>query len=129
MKKSFGTILTIVAVILAAAALFFYSKASSTNSIVFTLNIAGLVCAAAFLLLGRMMSGKPFLSLLVSAAAVLMMAAFGYSLVTEVEVLGYLISGLRTWADVQYWAYFSVAALVSWLFLLVASFTVLGAEA
>ncbi len=129
MKKSFGTILTIVAVILAAAALFFYSKASSTNSIVFTLNIAGLVCAAAFLLLGRMMSGKPFLSLLVSAAAVLMMAAFGYSLVTEVEVLGYLISGLRTWADVQYWAYFSVAALVSWLFLLVASFTGLGAEA
>lgn len=129
MKKSFGTILTIVAAVLAAAALFFYSKASSTNSIVFTLNIAGLVCAAAFLLLGRMMSGKPFLSLLVSAAAVLMMAAFGYSLVTEVEVLGYLISGLRTWADVQYWAYFSVAALVSWLFLLVASFTGLGAEA
>ncbi|MBR3366493.1 MAG: hypothetical protein IKG66_01695 [Lachnospiraceae bacterium] len=129
MKKSFGTILTIVAAVLAAAALFFYSKASSTNSIVFTLNIAGLICAAAFLLLGRMMSGKPFLSLLVSAAAVLMMAAFGYSLVTEVEVLGYLISGLRTWADVQYWAYFSVAALVSWLFLLVASFTGLGAEA
>ena len=129
MKKSFGTILTIVAAVLAAAALFFYSKANSTNSIVFTLNIAGLVCAAAFLLLGRMMSGKPFLSLLVSAAAVLMMAAFGYSLVTEVEVLGYLISGLRTWADVQYWAYFSVAALVSWLFLLVASFTGLGAEA
>lgn len=126
MKKTAGMIMTVIGTILSILALVFYSKASSTTPLVSRLNIAALVCCVVFLLLAVKLGEKKWWGWLVSIASVLMMAAFGYSLVTEVEVLGYLISGLRTWADVQFWAFFSIAALLSWLVLLIASFTRLG---
>ena len=126
MKKTAGYIMTIIGAVLSLAALFFYSRSGSTaTSTVTTLNIAALVCGVLFLI-AAMKIGNAYLPFLVSAASVLMMAAAGYSLVTEVEVLGYLMTGLRTWADVQYWAYFMIAALLSWAVLLIASFTGFG---
>ena len=126
MKKGFGMILAVIGTILSLVALILYAKAANTTPIVRYLNIAALVCAVLFLALSAKLGEKSWWGLLVSAAAVLMMAAFGFSLVTEVEVLGYLISGLRTWADVQFWAFFSGAAVLSWLVFMIASFTRLG---
>ena len=113
MKKTFGYVMTVIGTILALVALFFYSKSGSTATTqVFGLNIAALIVCVVFLILALKLENE-FLTLLVAIGAVLMIAAVGYSLVTEVETLGYLISGLRTWADVQYWAYFAGCAAAS----------------
>ena len=120
--------MTVIGAVFSVLALAFYSMAGNTTSTVRTLNILAIVCLAVFLIAGAKLGKYPAWGYLVSAAAVLMMAAVGYSLVTEVEVLGYLISGLRTWADVKFWAYFAIAGLIGWLMLLIASFTRLGAE-
>ena len=126
MKKSSGIIFAILGGICAALALFFYSQVNSSYQLVMPLTGAALACCLLFIILIKA-PGKALLSLLICASAVLLFAAFGFSLVTEVEVLGYLISGLRTWADVQNWAYFSVASLLGWLILVIGSFTGLGA--
>ena len=128
MKKTAGMIMACIGTVLSLIALFLYLKASNTTSTVRYLNIAALCCGALFLALSIKFGKKTWLGWLVSAAAVLMMAAFGYSLVTEVEVLGYLISGLRTWNDVKFWAFFSGAAILSWLVFMIASFTRLGED-
>ncbi|MBP3878197.1 MAG: hypothetical protein J6E44_09595 [Lachnospiraceae bacterium] len=126
MKKTFGYVMTVIGTILSLVALFFYSKSGSTATTrVFGLNIAALIVCVVFLILALKLENE-YLTLLVAIGAVLMIAACGYSLVTEVETLGYLISGLRTWADVQYWAYFAGCAVASWLVLLIASFTGFG---
>ena len=126
MKKSAGFIMTVIGTILAAAALFLYLNANNTNQTTQMLIIIGLACAALYVILYAKLGSNPFVSLLVSAGAVFMAAALAYSFVTEAEILGYLISGLRTWADVQTWAYFAGCAAASWLVLLIASFTGLG---
>ena len=126
MKKSAGFIMTVIGTVLAAAALFLYLNANNTNQTTMILTIIGLVCGALYVVAYAKLGSNPFVSLLVSAAAIFMAAALAYSFVTEAEILGYLISGLRTWADVQTWAYFAVAAALSWLVLLIASCTRLG---
>lgn len=122
MKKSLGLILTAVGTLLAVLALVFYTMNGAVMTSVRTMNIAAIVLGVLYVALYGKLGDKGIFSFLISAAAVLIIGAFAYSLITEVEILGYLISGLRQWSDVQNWAYFSVAAIVSWLFLLVASF-------
>ena len=126
MKKSVGFIMTIIGAVLSALALILYLNANNTNQTTLYFAIAGLVCCVCYLVLYGKLGRNPYVSFLVSAGAVLMAAALGYSLVTEVEILGYLISGLRTWKDVQMWAFFAVAAALSWIILMIASFTKLG---
>ncbi len=122
MKKSLRLILTAAATLLAVLALVFYTMNGAVMTSVRTMNIAAIVLGAIYVALYGKLGEKDIFSFLISAAAVLILGAFAYSLITEVEILGYLISGLRQWSDVQNWAYFSAAAIVSWLLLLVASF-------
>ena len=128
MKKSSGIVFAILGILCSALAWYFYSQVSSSYYLVTPLTLGALGCLAVFVLLSLVAGGKSLWTLLIGAASVLLMAAFAVSLVTEVEVLGYLLSGLRTWADVQSWAYFSIAALLGWLILLIGSFTKLGVQ-
>jgi hypothetical protein len=80
------------------------------------------VACVLYLVLYPKLGDRQHLSLLISAAAVMAIGALGFSLIAEVETLGYLISGLRQWKDVQNWAYFAAASLIAWLLLLAASF-------
>ena len=122
MKKTLAFYLTLVATVLAALALVLYLSSGIVMPYVTTLNVAALAAGVIYLLLYKKLAAKAHLSLLISVAAVLMIGAVGFSLISEVESLGYLISGLRQWADVRLWVYFAVAGMISWIILLVSSF-------
>ena len=122
MRSKAVWILTVAGFLLSAAALYFYSQAGNTTRNVRIMNIAALALCALYLLAGLIKLKLPGAGMLVTVGAVLMIAAAAYSLVSEVEVLAYLRSGLRSWEDVKFWAYFAGSALISWLFLLLASF-------
>ncbi|MDO4649743.1 MAG: hypothetical protein Q4B26_13955 [Eubacteriales bacterium] len=122
MKKTIGFYLAAAAAILAVVALVFYQKSGTTMPYVTAMAVAAIVLDALYLCLYKKFAEKKGFSLLVSCAAVMIIGAVGYSLIVEVEIIGYLLSGLRQWKDVQFWAYFAVVGVVSWLLLLVASF-------
>jgi hypothetical protein len=122
MKKTLAFWLTAAATLLAAVALVFYLTSGTTMPYVTVLNVCAVVFGAAYLALyGRHGQSGAFVYL-ISLAAVAAIGAVGFSLIVEVEALGYLVSGLRQWSDVQNWAYFAVCGLVAWLLLIVASF-------
>lgn len=122
MKKTPALILTAIAAVLAVLALIFYLTSGVTMAYVTTLSAGAIVACVLYLVLYPKLGDRQHLSLLISAAAVMAIGALGFSLIAEVETLGYLISGLRQWKDVQNWAYFAAASLIAWLLLLAASF-------
>lgn len=122
MKKKTELYLTTGATVFAVLSLVFYLISGTVMSYVLIMTIAAIVADVLYIGLYKRLSDKNGFSFLISIGAVLIIGAFAYSLITEVEILGYLLSGLRQWSDVQYWAFFSVAALLSWLLLLIASF-------
>lgn len=132
MKRSKRFLLAGAATVLAAAALVFYLISGTVMTYVAAMVIAAVVLGIVNVIFYLKIGEKEITSLLISAEAVLIIGACAYSLITEVEVLGYLVSGLRQWSDVQFWAFFSVAAILSWILLLIASFIqpkeCLGAE-
>ena len=122
MKKTPALILTAIAAVLAVLALIFYLTSGVTMAYVTALSAGAIVACVLYLVLYPKLGDRQHLSLLISAAAVMAIGALGFSLIAEVETLGYLISGLRQWKDVQNWAYFAAASLNAWLLLLAASF-------
>lgn len=122
MKKTPALILTAIAAVLAVLALIFYLTSGVTMAYVTALSAGAIVACVLYLVLYPKLGDRQHLSLLISAAAVMAIGALGFSLIAEVETLGYLISGLRQWKDVQNWAYFAATSLIAWLLLLAASF-------
>ena len=122
MKKSVSFTLAIIGTVCAVAALILYLMSGTTMSYVITLNLIAILAGVAYIPLYQKAARSLWHPYLLTVAAVLVLGAVGYSLLVEVEALGYLVSGLRQWADVQVWAYFAIAGVISWLFLLVASF-------
>ncbi len=122
MKKTVGFIFTAAGTVAAIAALVLYLLSGTTMAYVMVLAITAVAVGAVSTVgYGKIVSNK-VLSLLIPAAGVLVIGAAAWSLVTEVELLGYLVSGLRQWKDVAFWAYFTVASVISWLLYMVASF-------
>jgi len=122
MKKTLSFSLAAVGTAFAAAALVLYLLSGTSMPYVITLNVIAIVAGALYLALYGKAGGSFWHPYLLVVAAVLAIGAVGFSLIVEVEALGYLISGLRQWADVQLWAYFAIAGLLSWLLMLIASF-------
>lgn len=122
MKKTAALILAIIATVLALLALVFYLTSGIVMRYVTILSAAALAFGVLYLALYGKLGARKHFPLLASAAAVLAMGAFAFSLISEVETLGYLISGLRQWKDVQNWAYFAVASLLAWILFLATSF-------
>lgn len=122
MKKSKRFLLAAAATLLAAVALIFYLISGTVMTYVAAMAIAAVILGIVNVVICLLKGDKEITSFLISAEAVLIIGACAYSLITEVEILGYLISGLRQWKDVQFWAFFSIAALLSWILLLIASF-------
>ena len=122
MKKSFSFTLAVIGTAAALVALILYLKSGPTMSYVITMNVLAIAAGVVYLATYGKLGSRAWHLYLLSAAAVLVLGAVGYSLIVEVEALGYLISGLRQWSDVAVWAYFAIVGVVSWLILLVASF-------
>lgn len=122
MKKTFSFTLAVIGTAAALVALILYLKSGPTMSYVITMNVLAIAAGVVYLATYGKLGSQAWHPYLLSAAAVLVLGAVGYSLIVEVEALGYLISGLRQWSDVAVWAYFAIVGVVSWLILLVASF-------
>ena len=122
MKRSPAFSLAIVATVLAVLALVFYQSNNIKRGYVTVLAICAIVFGVLYLALYGKFGGKHWFGYLLSLAAVASIGAVGYSLVNEVEAIGYLMSGLRQWSDIQMWAYFAICGILAWLLLLVASF-------
>lgn len=122
MKKSISFTLAVIGTAAALVALFLYLKSGPTMSYVIALNVIAVVAGIAYLATYGKLGSQVWHPYLLTVAAVLILGAVGYSLIVEVEALGYLMSGLRQWSDVAVWAYFAIAGILSWLILLVASF-------
>ena len=121
-KKTFSFTLAVIGTAAALVALILYLKSGPTMSYVITMNVLAIAAGVVYLATYGKLGSQAWHPYLLSAAAVLVLGAVGYSLIVEVEALGYLISGLRQWSDVAVWAYFAIVGVVSWLVLLVASF-------
>lgn len=122
MKKSPAFYLTLVATVLAVLALVFYQSNSIKRGYVTVLAICAIVFGLVYLALYGKLGDKHWFGYVLTLAAVASIGAVGYSLVNEVEAIGYLMSGLRQWSDIQMWAYFAICGILAWLLLLVASF-------
>ncbi len=129
MKKTVSFTLAVLGTAAAIVALLLYLKSGQTMSYVIAMNAIAVVAGVAYLATYGKLGSQAWHPYLLSAAAVLVLGAVGYSLIVEVEALGYLISGLRQWSDVAVWAYFAIAGVVSWLLLLAASFVKTPARA
>ena len=121
-KKTFSFTLAVIGTAAALVALILYLKSGPTMSYVITMNVLAIAAGVVYLATYGKLGSQAWHPYLLSAAAVLVLGAVGYSLIVEVEALGYLISGLRQWSDVAVWAYFAIVGVVSWLIRLVASF-------
>ena len=128
MKRSPAFYLAIVATVLAVLALVFYQSNNIKRGYVTVLAICAIVFGVLYLALYGKFGGKHWFGYLLSLAAVASIGAVGYSLVNEVEAIGYLMSGLRQWSDIQMWAYFAICGILAWLVLTVAAFLKTPAE-
>ena len=122
MKKTPAFYLTLIATVLAVLALVFYQCNSIKRGYVTVLAVCAIVFGLVYLALYGKLGGKHWFGYVLTLAAVASIGAVGYSLVNEVEAIGYLMSGLRQWSDIQMWAYFAICGILAWLLLLVASF-------
>ena len=122
MKKSISFTLAVIGTAAALVALILYLKSGPVMSYVVALNAVAIAAGVLYLVSYGKLGAQVWQPYLLTVAAVLVLGAVGYSLIVEVEALGYLMSGLRQWSDVAVWAYFAIVGVVSWLVLLVASF-------
>ena len=122
MKKSLAFYLTAAATVLDVLGLICYMNSNTTRTYVIILAACAIVFGVAYLALYSKCGSNHYFGYVISLAAIASIGAVGYSLINEVELIGYLLSGLRQWSDIQLWAYFAVCGLLAWLLLLVASF-------
>ena len=128
MKRSPAFYLALVATVLAVLALVFYQSNNIKRGYVTVLAICAIVFGVLYLALYGKFCSKHWFGYLLSLAAVASIGAVGYSLINEVEAIGYLMSGLRQWSDIQMWAYFAICGILAWLVLTVAAFLKTPAE-
>lgn len=128
MKRSPAFYLALVATVLAVLALVFYQSNNIKRGYVTVLAICAIVFGVLYLALYGKFGSKHWFGYLLSLAAVASIGAVGYSLINEVEAIGYLMSGLRQWSDIQMWAYFAICGILAWLVLTVAAFLKTPAE-
>ena len=122
MKKSVPFTFAAVGTAAALVALILYLKSGPVMSYVVALNAVAIAAGVLYIVSYGKLGAQVWHPYLLTVAAVLVLGAVGYSLIVEVEALGYLMSGLRQWSDVAVWAYFAIAGILSWLILLIASF-------
>ncbi len=122
MKKTPAFYLVLAATVLAVLALVFYLSSSLTRGYVTVLAVCAIVFGVLYLALYGKLGANLWFGYVLTLAAVASIGAVGYSLINEVEIIGYLMSGLRQWSDIRMWAYFAICGVLAWLLLLVASF-------
>lgn len=127
-KKTAGFYITALATVLTLVGLFFYGAAENADSRVFLL--AGAAIAVEVLLIaGTYFAGnRAVFNLATSASAILMALAVAISFYTQLDAIGYVVSGLYTSDKITSFAVFVVLGVAALIFYCVASFMNLGKE-
>ena len=127
-KKTFGFYLSLVAAVLAAVSLALYSSASNQMAIVSRLTLAAIGVEALLVVLSAAMGNKVLFNLATVISAVLMGTALAQSFNSQLDALGYVVSGLYTMDQIMPFVRFAAVAAVSFLLFIVCSFLDLGKE-
>ena len=127
-KKTAGFYLTVLATILAIIGLINYASDARATSIVFTLVGIAIAVEVLLLVVSKVAGNKPIFDVAASACAILMAAALTISFSTQLDAIGYVVSGLYTSDMIMKFAYFVIFAAISMLLYLIASFTSLGKQ-
>lgn len=127
-KKTTGFYLTVVAMVLAVVGLFYYSAAENKVSTVFVLTGAAIAVEILLLVVSFFAGNRAVFNLASSVSAVLMALAVSISFNSQLDAIGYVVSGLYPTEKIMNFAVFVVLAVLSLLLYCIASFTNLGKQ-
>ncbi len=116
-NKSIGFYLTVVAMVLMLIGLPFYAKSAYAISTVYIMTAIVVVAEVGmFLTKGEIANGLCIVGTVAAAAAVI------YSFSTQLDAIGYVLSGLYTFSQIQGFVTFAVLAIIGWILFIAASF-------
>lgn len=121
-SKTVGFYLTVIATILAIIGLVNYASAPNAISIVYILVGIAIAVEVVMVMLSGILGNKPLLDLASSICAVLMSIAIAISFRTQLDAIGYVVSGLYTLEQIIQFVYFVAFAAVSLLIYIIASY-------
>jgi len=117
-NKSVSFYLTLAAAVLMLVGLPFYAQSAYAIPTVYIMTaIVAVMVVGMFLTKGELANGLCVVGTVAAAAAVI------YSFSTQLDAIGYVMSGLFTFSQIQGFVIFAVLAIVGWILLIVASFT------
>lgn len=117
-NKSVGFYLSAVAAVLMLIGLPFYNQSAYAIQVTTALAIAvAVIEVGVFLVKGELANVLTAVNAVVASAAVI------FSFSTQLDAIGYVMSGLFTFDQIQGFVTFAVLACIGWLLLVVASFT------
>ena len=127
-NKTVGVYISVVACVLARVALVLYLSTTGALTLVIGLLCAAIVVEVLLIVVSKVIGNKPVLNLASSINAVLL----GYAIVTsfnpQLDAIGYVVSGLYTFEQIQSFVYFVIVAAIAFLLYIVASFMNLGKQ-
>lgn len=127
-KKTFGFYLSLIAAALAAVSVALYASASNQIALVSRLIWAAIGVEALLIVLSAALGNKALLNLATVFCAVLMGTALAQSFSSQLDALGYVVSGLYTMDQIMPFVRFAAVAAVSFLLFIVCSFLDMGKE-
>lgn len=121
-NKTIGFYLLIVAAVFSVVGVFFYNGAEVTSSSIIVMVVISAVLAVAAAALAAAKPGLRFLNLAATVCAVLLAWALIQSVSSQLDPLGWWVSGLYTFDQVMGYLVFAALSGVSILLYLVTSF-------
>lgn len=121
-KKSIGFYLTVIAAAASLIGLINYISASGATLNVMILTGAALAVEILMIIGMAAFGNRLVLNLFPTAAAVLMAAAVAFSFQTQVDGLGFLISGMYSFNDLKNFLIFAICGLIAAVLYVISSF-------
>ena len=127
-NKTVGFYISVVACVLALVALILYLPTTGALALVIGLLVAAIVIEIALIVLTMVMGNKPIFNLAASINTVLLAFAIVTSFNPQLDPIGYVVSGLYTFEQIQPFVNFVIVVAISFLLYIVASFMNLGKQ-
>ena len=122
-KKGLGVYILAVGAIIGIVALIVYGNSYATTTKAYGFMVAAVIAACATAALGFAGKGASIANWGGVCAAALMAAGLGWSLTVMVDAIGYVVSGLYSFSTLQSYITFATIGGISWLLMLIGSFT------
>ena len=127
-EKTVGFYITVLATILVIVGLIMYSSVSGKAGEVIPLLVVAIGVEVLLIVLSKVIGNKPVLNLASSINAVLLGYVLVQSFNPQLDAIGYVVSGLYTFDQIQPFVNFVIVAAIAFLLYIVASFMNLGKQ-